>query len=223
MHSRWKSTLLVVGAMVSGWAIAWLTLELESEPARQYVVPEATPADLAEVEREIAQIRRELAAQRGPSTTREIIREVEVPHRATDTPEILEQDPDTLSPAQREQWEAAEREHIESVFNRFDERLANEERDPDWAPVAEAHIEGVARAMREQGFSTTQLLSSECGTGTCRAEFSHADPAEQVRFLHEFVPQPDGEFVQADVRIVVDDDGSLRTEAFFVRHGHDVG
>ncbi len=99
-------------------------------------------------------------------------------------PQLLERDPSTLSPAEFEQWRAAELARIEEVFDGFDERLANESRDHDWSPRAEAEIGQALAELREQrGFSTTTLLTRECGSATCRAEFDHVDPNEQQQFM----------------------------------------
>lgn len=219
LRQQVQSAVIVAGAMVTGWVIAWLTLDFGSDPIDASAQHSST-AEIDAVEREIEALREQLQAQAGrPGAAREIIREIRIedPESAgAELPEILQKDPETLSGEQFEEWRAAELERQAKIFDGFDERLANEQRDRDWAPRAESSIEQQLAGMQAQGFATTQLTSNECGSRTCRAEFVHDDPDEQRRFLHEL--KAEGEFVQTDVHIVNDADGSLRTEAFFTRH-----
>ena len=217
---KFESAVIVAGTMTIGWGVAWATFDLDAPTAAPTVEVADSSKELEEVERELDEVRRALQAQAGRGETiREIVREVTpTPSDEPEIPKILREDPDTLSPEEFEQWREADLDYQAKVFDSFDERLANEDRDPDWAPRAEAHILDMTSQMHEAGFSGTELASSECGSASCRAEFHHLDGDEQRSFLHQLVPKPGGEFVQADVRIVPQDDGSLVTEAFFVRH-----
>lgn len=224
-QSRVQSAVIVAGSMITGWVIAWMTFDFGPEPRPvDHVVDVASAAEVDEVERELAAIRRELAAQAGePEPVREIIREVggqAEPIVDAEAPAILERDPDTLSPDERARWQAAELARIERVFDGYDERLASEARDHDWAPQAEAQIDRVLAELREQDglFATTNLLASECGSATCRAEFGHGDPDEQRHFMQTLATQVGGEFVQTDIRTFAEPDGGLRTEVFFTRN-----
>lgn len=224
-QSQLKSAVIVAGSMITGWVIAWMTLDFGPEPrAADHPVDVASAAEVDEVERELAALRRELAAQADrPEPVRELGREVELegpsePVVDVEAPAILERDPDTLSPAELQQWQAAELDRIDRVFNGYDERLANEARDNNWAPKAEAQIDHMLTEMRDQdGFAATSLLHSECGSATCRAEFGHGGPDEQRHFMQTLATRVGGEFVQADVRMFEQPDGSLRTEVFFTR------
>ena len=221
--SQLKSAVITAGSMITGWVVAWMTLDFGPEPPTvEHPVDVASAAEIDEVERELAAVRRELAARaQQPEAVREIVREVEGPSEPVvdpETPAILERDPDTLSPAELQQWREAELARIERVFDGYDERLANEERDHAWAPKAEAQIDHMLAEMRAQdGFAATSLLHSECGSATCRAEFGHGDADEQRHFMQTLATRVGGEFVQTDIRIFEQSDGSLRTEVFFTR------
>jgi hypothetical protein len=222
LDSKFISGILVAGAVIVGWTGAWLTLDESPTPVLERA--EADNADqLAALDRELDQLRAQLANQAPGSTVREVIREVPAgpldPGDPSEDDEAVQAEPLPSDPFGVEQAQQA----IVTAFDRFDERLANEDRDPDWAPRAEASIDALTSTMREQGFASVELLTRECGTGICRAEFSHTDSDEQRRFLHELIPQPNSEFVQFDVRILEDEHGNLLTEAFLVRVGHDVG
>lgn len=215
------SAIIVAGSMTVGWIIAWLTFDLDA-PTPQPSTASASP-EVAALERDLDELREVLREQAArPATVREIVREVEregeAPALEPELAEIYERDPDTLNPEEYELWREAELIRQEQLFDSFDERLEEEGRDADWAPRAEANILDLSSEMRERGFETTDLRASECGAQTCRAEFGHGDAAEQRRFLEELVPPPGGEFVQTDVRIVSQPDGSLVTEAYFTRH-----
>ena len=219
LRQQVQSAIIVAGAMISGWVIAWLTLDFGSDPI-DATAQHSSTAEIDAVQRELDAMRQQLEAQAGrPGAPREVIREIRIEEPASadeGLPAILQKDPESLSGEEFAEWRAAELERQAKIFDGFDERLANEPRDQDWAPRAESSIEHQLAGLQAQGFATTRLISNECGSRTCRAEFVHDDPDEQRRFLHEL--RAEGEFVQSDVHIVEDPSGSLRTEAFFTRH-----
>src|SRR5690349_7921273 len=137
LRQQVQSAVIVAGAMVIGWVIAWLTLDFGSDPIHASAQHSST-AEIDAMQRDLDALRRQLQTRAGqPGAPREIIREIRIEDAADageKLPEILQKDPESLSGEEFEEWRAAELERQAKIFDGFDERLANEQRDQDWAP-----------------------------------------------------------------------------------------
>lgn len=68
---------------------------------------------------------------------------------------------------------------LQDRFAHYDRKLAEEARDPTWANEMEKNVLDMERAMQETHLPGTRLISLECRSTMCRAEFEHENLRER--------------------------------------------
>lgn len=104
----------------------------------------------------------------------------------------------------------------DAIQAQMESHMINDPFDARWAPVIEDTLTG---ALRQPGFSGSELVDIECRTTLCRLGLDHSDlDAEQI-FLHRFMGAAGLTDAEAFYRRNEDADGRVRMTFYVARDG----